>query len=175
MGPSRGGVGDSGWTSLLHDRALSRAYDLDTIQVVAMFPAARGEINSRGEPTPMDSWNTEGAGGVTRSQERRSASACPWAQIGSVAPAGVPSRRDPLGDFRMHDVSDTFAAMENLPDLIAALPELGTGIILGAVIGILVGLYVDLKADNGIPFTWWQYGGIGGGVGALAWMALETL
>lgn len=67
-----------------------------------------------------------------------------------------------------------FCAMENLPAALNVMPELAPGLILGALAGIGYGLYEDLQADD-IPHRWWQYGGIGVAIGAVAWLGLLTL
>jgi hypothetical protein len=62
--------------------------------------------------------------------------------------------------------------MENLPDWLNAMPQLAPGLILGALAGIGYGFYEDWKTDEDLPHRWWQYGGLGAVLGALAWMAL---
>jgi hypothetical protein len=65
--------------------------------------------------------------------------------------------------------------MDGLPGALAALPQLAPGIILGAVAGIAYGFYTDYKSDEDIPTSWWQLGGLGGSLGAVAWMVLLNI
>ncbi len=65
--------------------------------------------------------------------------------------------------------------VENLPNAIDAMPGLAPGLILGAMAGLGYGFYEDVKADDGLPHRWWQFGGLGAILGGFAWIALSTL
>lgn len=70
-----------------------------------------------------------------------------------------------------HAVIDS--AMDKLGEALAALPGLAPGIIIGVVVGLILGIRKDVKA--GEIGNWWQFGGIGLVLGAIAWYLIVAL
>jgi hypothetical protein len=57
--------------------------------------------------------------------------------------------------------------MEDVPGWIEKYPGLYLGIVIGGVIGMVVGFVLDHREGN-LPVSWWQLGGIGAALGAIA-------
>ena len=63
--------------------------------------------------------------------------------------------------------------MDKFGEALANFPDLAPGIVVGTLVGMAFGIRKDIKA--GEAGNWWQLGGIGFALGAVAWFAILIL